>query len=159
VKPRDSLITKLIAKRETVAAQIFDRVRYRVVTQRPEEIAPVLHHLAQTLFPFNYCVPGQTQNSLLPFRQVVGGHPRADALIGELQAPLDLEAGDRAPANEFSGKDYRVINFVVDLPVRIDDLITPGELIGEDLGRIVFLLVEFQLVDAATARRNEEGDN
>ncbi len=160
VKSRASLITKLLAKRETVAAQVFDRVRYRIVTQRPEQIAPVLLHLTQTLFPFNYTVPGQTQNTLVKFRRIVGAHPRASELSAQLQAPLGLESADRQPLNEFSAKGYRVLNFVVDLPIRIDDLLPPSDgWPSEDLGRVVFSLVEFQILDAATARANEEGES
>ena len=159
VKARSSLITKLLAKRETVAAQIFDRVRYRVVTETLEQIPSILNHLGRTLFPFNYVVPGQSHNTLLRFREIVGRHPDADAIIPELQAPLDLEARDKVSANAFSGKEYRTLNFVVDLPVRVDELLPARGPLADDLGRVVFSLVEFQMVDAATARRNEEGDS
>jgi uncharacterized protein (TIGR04552 family) len=159
VKTRGSLITKLLAKRETVAAQVFDRVRYRVVTERLDQIPSILNHLGRTLFPFNYVVPGQSQNTLIRFREIVGRHPHADELIPQLQAPLDLEARDKRPTNAFSGKEYRTLNFVVDLPVRVDELLPAHGMLAEDLGRVVFSLVEFQMVDAATARRNEEGDS
>ncbi|GEJ55929.1 hypothetical protein AMYX_06700 [Anaeromyxobacter diazotrophicus] len=158
VKARNSLITKLIAKRETVAAQIFDRVRYRVVTERQDQIPPILHHLATTLFPFNYVVPGQSENTLVSFRDIVTRHPRGAELVPELQAPLGLEARERRPRNVFSGKRYRVLNFVVDLPVRVDELLPPDGPLAEDLGRVVFSQVEFQMVDQATARQNEVGD-
>ncbi len=158
VKARSSLITKLLAKRESVAAQIFDRVRYRIVTEKLEQIPSVLHHLSRTLFPFNYVVPGQSHNTLLRFREIVGRHPDADAIISHLQVPLDLEARDRPRTNAFSGKEYRTLNFVVDLPVRVDELLPSRAPLGDDLGRVVFSLVEFQMVDAATARRNEEGE-
>ncbi len=158
VKTRASLVTKLLVKRENLAAQVFDRVRYRVVTRTPEQIAPVLRHLAQVLFPFNYVAPGQTVNSLLRFRRVVGQHPRADEIVHQLQSPLELEEGDRPKVNPFSASTYRVLHFVVDIPVRIDDLLPeeppPGT---EDLGRVVFSLVEFQVTDEATARHNEVG--
>ncbi len=160
VKTRESLVTKLMAKRESVAAQIFDRVRYRIVTEKKDQIAPVLHHLTQTLFPFNYLVPGQTRNNLVKFRQLLAAHPRAEELALELQMPPDLEANDHRPQNEFSSKDYRMLNFVVDLPVRIDEyLAAGGGSAGEDLGRVVYALVEFQVLDAATARTNEEGES
>ncbi len=159
VKARSSLITKLLAKRETVAAQIFDRVRYRIVTERQDQIPSILNHLTRTLFPFNFVVPGQSQNTLLRFREIMGLHPDADALIPELQAPLDIEAGDRRPANAFSGKGYRALNFVVDLPVRVDEFLPADGPLADDLGRVVFSLVEFQVVDAATARRNDEGES
>ena len=158
MKSRGSLITKLLVKEETVAAQIFDRVRYRIVTERRDQIPSVLDHLASTLFPFNYVVPGQTQNTLVPFRELLGSHPGGDAFVGQLQAPLDIEALDPTPLNEFSGKAFRVLNFVVDLPVRVDELM-PLAHTGEDLGRVVFVLVEFQVLDAETARRNEQGDS
>jgi uncharacterized protein (TIGR04552 family) len=157
VKSRGSLVTKLIVKRESVAAQIFDRVRYRIVTETPEQIAPVVLHLAQTLFPFNWAVPGQTQNSLVRFREILGSRPDAHRIVAELQAPLDAEVGAGKPPNEFSGADFRMLNFVVDVPVRIDDILPAGAP-TEDLGRIVFSLVEFQVLDAETARRNAKGE-
>jgi uncharacterized protein (TIGR04552 family) len=159
VKARSSLITKLIAKRETVAAQIFDRVRYRIVTERQDQIPSILHHLTTTLFPFNYVVPGQSENKLVSFRDIVTRHPRAAALMPELQAPLGVEARERRRRNAFSGKGYRVLNFVVDLPVRVDELLPRDGPLAEDLGRVVFSQVEFQMVDQATARRNEEGES
>jgi uncharacterized protein (TIGR04552 family) len=158
VKTRTSLVTKLLAKKDSVAAQIFDRVRYRIVTQTPEQIPSVVWHLAQHLFPFNYAVPGQTQNSLVRFGDVLKSHPRGAAIAAELQLPADLERRDpSAPRNEFSGKDYRSLNFVVDLPVRVDDLLPPLDPMADELGRIVFTLVEFQVMDRETAERNEQG--
>ncbi len=160
LKARTSLVTKLLAKKETVAAQVFDRVRYRIVTERTDEIPSVVWHLAQHLFPFNYAVPGQTQNSLVRFADVLRSHPAGAEIAGRLQLPADLEKRDpAAPRNEFSGSAYRVLNFVVDLPVRIDELLPPLDPMADELGRIVFSLVEFQLVDAATAHSNEEGDS
>ncbi len=159
VKSRSSLVTKLLAKRESVAAQIFDRVRYRIVTERRDQIASVVWHLTQHLFPFNYTVPGQTQNSLLRFADVLDAHPAGAEMAERLQLPLDLERKDpAAPRNEFSGKQFRVLNFVVDLPVRIDELLPPLDPMADELGRIVFSLVEFQVMDAETAQRNEVGD-
>jgi uncharacterized protein (TIGR04552 family) len=160
VKSRPSLVTKLLAKKESVAAQVFDRVRYRIVTETTDQIAPVVHHLARHLFPFNYAVPNQTQNNLVPFGELLARHPDGAALAAQLQLPPDLERKDpAAPRNEFSGKGYRTLNFVVDLPVRIDDLLRPVGSTADDLGRVVFSLVEFQVVDRATARVNEAGDS
>lgn len=160
LKGRSSLVTKLLAKRESVAAQIFDRVRYRVVTESPEQIPSVVHYLTRHLFPFNYAVPDQTQNSLVRFGDLLRRHPRGGELAAELQLPLEAERSDpAAPRNEFSGEGYRVLNFVVDLPVRIDELLPPLDPMADELGRIVFSLVEFQVVDRVTAVANEEGDS
>jgi uncharacterized protein (TIGR04552 family) len=159
VKSRSSLVTKLLAKPASVAAQIFDRVRYRIVVDRRDQLPGVVYHLTQHLFPFTYAVPGQTQNSLVPFAKLLAGHPASGELRTQLQLPPDLEKKDpAAPRNQFSGKHFRVLNFVVDLPVRIDDLLPPLDPMADELGRIVFSLVEFQVLDAETAHRNEQGD-
>jgi uncharacterized protein (TIGR04552 family) len=157
VKSRQSMVTKLLVKRESVAAQVFDRVRYRLITRSRDDVAPLLRHLSQSLFPFNYVVPGQTQNSLLEFRQVVAAHPRAREIAAQLHAPLDHEARERGEENPFSDPSYQALNFVVDLPVRIDDLLPEPSPGAEDLGRVVFAMVEFQVLDAESARQNELG--
>jgi len=160
-KPRHSLMTKLLAKRESVAAQIFDRLRYRIVTERRDQIPAVVLELSQSLFPFNHTVPGQTQNNLVGFADLLKGHPDG-ARIGEgLQFPHDDEEPDPAtPQNDLSGCAYRVLNFIVDLPVRIDEFMPLAvSSHDEDLGRIIYSLVEFQVVDQETQRHNEVGDS
>ena len=159
VKTRHSLITKLLAKKETLAAQIYDRVRYRVVTAHRDDVLPVLVRLCDVLVPFNFVVPGQTQNTLFSFRRLVRDTPSLRKLAPELQAGLQLEEHDRRegnapPANEFSGDNYQVLNFVVDLPVRL-----PERAVDSADGRIAFCMVELQLVDADTARANDSGIN
>jgi uncharacterized protein (TIGR04552 family) len=159
-KSRSSLVTKLLAKKESVAAQVFDRVRYRVITETREQLAPVVQYLAGHLFPFNYTVPGQTQNNLIQFQDLLAEHPAGPEVSAGMQLPPDLERRDPAAGrNAFSGKNYRALNFVVDVPVRIDDLISPLDPMADELGRIVFTLVEFQVLDRETARSNEEGDS
>jgi uncharacterized protein (TIGR04552 family) len=160
VKSRESLVTKLLAKKESVAAQVFDRVRYRVICERRDQLPGVAWHLAQNLFPFNYAVPGQTRNSLLRFGELLGRHPRGDELTERLQLPLDAEKRSAGvPRNEFSGETFKTLNFVVDVPVRVDELLPPDGPLAEELGRVVFALVEFQVLDAATARSNEAGES
>src|SRR5207302_9066630 len=75
VKTRHSVVTKLLAKRETLAAQVYDRVRYRVVTAHREDVLPVLMRLCDVLVPFNFVVPGQTQNTLVSFRRLLRSTP------------------------------------------------------------------------------------
>ena len=50
-----------------------------------------------------------------------------------------------------------MVNFIVDFPVRIDHL--GHARYGALLGKVVFVLVEFQVVDAETAEQNELGEN
>ena len=159
VKTRESLVSKLLAKKESVAAQVFDRVRYRVLTERPEQIPSVVLHLTRHLFPFNYTVPGQVQNSLYRFGDLLLAHPRGAELATELQLPLEAEGRDPAePRNQFSGRGFKVLNFVADVPVRIDELLPPLDPMSDELGSVVFALVEFQVLDAGTAQQNEQGE-
>src|SRR4051812_8036373 len=99
VKTRHSVITKLLAKKETLAAQIYDRVRYRVVTADREHVLPVLVRLCDLLIPFNFVVPGQTQNTLISFRRLVQGNEGLRALAPELQVGLHLEDHERRTGN------------------------------------------------------------
>lgn len=169
-KSRTSLITKLLQKKETLAAQIYDRTRFRLVSRHREEILPVLHCLTQRLFPFNLVVPGQTQNSLIDFAELCAATPAWKPFLGKLQFGPDFEAGQRPSKsrrrrqsdvgrNEFSGSTYKVLNFVVDLPLRIEEKAVTEDIAKATRARTVFCLVEIQIIDADTARQNDEGEN
>src|SRR5205823_11353178 len=69
---------------------------------------------------------------------------------GNGHTPLEL------PYNEFSGPEYRIINFVADLPLRLERLLPKAELPPE-LSHVVFVLTEFQVADKLTAHKNESG--
>ncbi len=162
IKTRESVITKLIAKKETVAAQVYDKTRFRLVTSTREEILPVLYFLIQRLFPFNFVVPDQTDNSLIEFKSLLERYPHFSQYADELHLDLDYEDREdrRGALNTFSGKGYRNLNFVVDIPVRMDAYLPPS---FDDHrvrpGRIAYALVEFQIVDRETAVQNEAGEN
>jgi uncharacterized protein (TIGR04552 family) len=95
-KNKDSLITKLLSKQETIAAQIFDKLRFRVVTRTREDIFPILQYLTTKLFPFNYVVPGQSINSVFSFRSYVDGTPLRP-LLAELQSHEAVDGRTAAP--------------------------------------------------------------
>ena len=160
IKTRESIITKLIAKKETVAAQVYDRTRFRIVTGHREEILPVLYFLTQRLFPFNFVVPDQTENSLIEFKSVLRDYPHFQQFAEELHLDLDYEDREGRGGNVFSGKGYRALNFVVDIPLRMDAYLPPPD---DDhrprKGRLAFSLVEFQIMDRETAVQNELGDS
>jgi uncharacterized protein (TIGR04552 family) len=153
-KTRTSTITKLLAKKDTHSATVHDRMRFRLVAETPSELPVVVNALTQRLFPFNYTVPGQSKNDLVDLRELALrlGTPEA-------HVPEDATTDDGRPVNEFSGSTYRVINFVVDMPLRIPPEVLALRGQAEDLGRVIFALCEIQLLDASTARRNEQGEN
>jgi len=144
-KPRDSQITKLLAKRSTLAANIYDKLRFRLIVPTPEDLVPMLATLTRQLIPFNYIVPGETVNQLLDLQQI-----SLERLGATGPVPSD------SPYNEFSGPDYRIINFVADLPLRMERLLPRAEA-PPDNAHVVFVLTEFQIADKATALRNESG--
>lgn len=156
-KTRNSVITKLIAKKENTAATIFDKLRFRIVTEDKEHVLPAIHWLTQNLFPFNYVIPGQSHNNLVNLAKVLQ-RPEYRGLAETLQG--GLEADDAVPnpeENPFSGGSYRMVNFIVDFPVRVDHLVNVRY--GALLGRTAMVLVEFQVLDKETAKANEEGEN
>ncbi len=159
-KNQDSLITKLLSKQETIAAQIFDKLRFRVVTRTREDIFPVLQYLTKKLFPFNYVVPGQSINSIFSFRSYVEGTPLRP-LLSELQSH-EAMGDDFTPSdNQFSAQEYRIIHFVVDMPVRLPKRILERAPLGgaaQPLGNVIFVICEFQIVDRDTEAHNEIGE-
>jgi uncharacterized protein (TIGR04552 family) len=157
-KHKDSLITKLLSKQETIAAQIFDKLRFRVVTRGRDDIFPVLQYLTKHLFPFNYVVPGQSINSVFGFR-AYAEKSALKPLLSQMQGNDSTDDGFTPSDNQFSADNYRIIHFVVDMPIRLPrrllDRAPPG---AAPLGDIIFVICEFQIVDRETETHNELGD-
>lgn len=151
-KAKASLVTKLLVKRESNAARVFDRLRFRLVVEREIDLLPTLNLMLRRFIPFNYVVPGQTDNTLIDVASI------ERRIARRRDVTIDL-AGGRPPTNEFSGEGYQVLNFIADLPVRVDRLLA-----GTDSahlappGSVVFVLVEFQVVDRKRAEANEQGE-
>ncbi len=161
-KEPDSLVTKLLAKRDNIAAHVYDKLRFRMITHSEDEIVFVLRELVQRLVPFNYVIPGESVNDIVDLQGFI---ERAPGLRSHLPQLLDLSAiaaDKRTPVtNEFSGPSYRVVNFVADLPVRMDRLLNRSSQDEQfaDNGAVVFVLTEFQIADERTAQANEMGEN
>jgi uncharacterized protein (TIGR04552 family) len=108
--------------------------------------------LTRQLIPFNYVVPGESVNQLVDVDDML-------RIFEEQQASgssVVKRAATVGPYNEFSGPEYRIVNFVADLPLRMDRLLPKTE-IPANVGHVVFVLTEFQIADKATALRNESG--
>lgn len=160
IKTRESTITKLLAKKESVAATVYDRTRFRVIVRKPVDILPTLYFLTQRLFPFNFVVPTQSHNTLVNFKALLQDYPHFAQYAEFLHLDPDYEVRESKNSNEFSGNTYRVLNFVVDIPLRMDAYLPdPAHDVRPRKNRIAFGLVEFQIVDEATAQQNEVGEN
>ncbi|MBN2798278.1 MAG: TIGR04552 family protein [Deltaproteobacteria bacterium] len=154
-KTRTSVITKLLVKRENIAATVFDKLRFRIVVEEQTDLIPATQWLVNNLFPFNYVIPGQSHNNLIRPEDLVRFLHDPD--MAQVDVPQHLPGHTESGKNEFSGATYRAFNFIVDFPIRIPDSYLSGTSL--EMGRVVFVMVEFQLVDAWTARRNEAGEN
>jgi len=156
-KTRNSVITKLLAKKENTAATIFDKLRFRIVTEKKEHVLPAIAWLTENLFPFNYVIPGESHNNLVQLSEVLKRPEYAD-FLEHMQGGHTNEDRELNPEeNPFSGASYRMVNFIVDFPVRVDHLVNVRY--GALLGRTAMVLVEFQVLDKETAKLNEEGEN
>jgi uncharacterized protein (TIGR04552 family) len=160
-KRRDSLITQLLAKRATIAAHVYDKLRFRLVTRRREDVLPVLRELLHRLIPFNYVIPGESVNGLVPLDDWVDQKVKLMPAHAEIvPEPVPPAVAPPSSINEFSGPDFRIVSFVADLPVRLDAFIpNASHALWEEYGSTVFVLTEFQIVDVQTAARNESGEN
>ncbi len=156
-KNLDSTYTKLLSKPEATAAALYDKLRFRIVTRSLDDILPVVLYLTEQLFPFNYVVPRQSTNTIFNFRSYCARHPQLKALAAQFQDDVgdSLTPGD----NRFSASTYRVIQFVTEVPVRVPphlmELAPPG---SENLGPLVYMLCEFQVLDAESEASNETGE-
>lgn len=159
-KNKDSLYTKLLSKQQTIAAQIYDKLRFRIVTRSVEDIFPILNYLTRKLFPFNYVIPGETTNTMFHFRSYCEQHPALRRLLGRLQTDLDAENLLTPSQNEFSASDFKIVHFVVDLPVRLSpELLENAPPSAWSLGPVIFVLTEIQIIDRETESRNELGES
>jgi len=159
-KSRDSLVTKLLAKKNSLASQVFDRLRFRIVTKTSLDILRILAFLKNNLLPYNYVVPGESRNEILDFQDVIEAVPRLKLYAHQLQYHFQIEEAVAVDElNKFSSSDFRMINFVVDMPLRVDAIVEEAGKPGlGTLGHVVFILVEFQIFDEETNRFNEQGD-
>ncbi len=163
IKSRESVVTKLIAKKDTTASVVYDRTRFRVIVKEPADIIPTLYFLTQRLIPFNFVVPSQTENTLVRFKELVRTYPNFKRYARQLHLDVDYEEREmakRGKGNTFSGETYRILNFVADVPVRLDAFLPPPETDDrERKGRISLATCEFQIADQKTAIENERGEN
>src|SRR5689334_22519563 len=156
-KNKDSLYTKLLSKQDTIAAAIYDKLRFRIVTRSQRDLLPVLLYLSHRLFPYNYVIPGESVNTIFHFKSYCEKNSHLAPMLGDMQTALgdDLNPGD----NRFSADNYRTIHFVVVLPVRLPrETLELAPAHARTLGSIVYVLCEFQLIDQETEAANELGE-
>jgi uncharacterized protein (TIGR04552 family) len=160
IKTRESVITKLIAKRDSTAAAVYDRTRFRVIVKDSDDVLPTLYFLTQRLIPFNFVVPSQTENSLIRFKNLLEQYPNFRRYARQLHLDVDYEEREEKRGNSFSGSTYRILNFVADVPIRLDAFLPPPEYDDRSRrSRITLATCEFQIADVRQSIENEKGEN
>ncbi|PIE05598.1 MAG: TIGR04552 family protein [Sorangium cellulosum] len=156
-KNKDSLYTKLLSKSETTAANVYDRIRFRIVTRNADDILPTMLYLSKRVFPFNQVIPGQSLNTMFQLKSYLSQFPELKPLVPQFQLGI---ADDLTHTNNvFSGRSFRAVHFVADVPVRLprEQLENAPDHVWA-LGPVVSVLSEFQIVDRETEVSNELGD-
>lgn len=131
----------------------------RIVTVSVNDIIPVVSYISKHLFPFNYTIPGESHNAIFDFPAFTKLHPSIKAMVPKFQVDLKFENEMRPPANVDTSDAYRTINFVVDLPIRVDKkLLQSWSSDPSALPGIVHVLTECQIVDQISHAGNECGE-
>lgn len=163
-KPKESLVTKLLCKKSKIASRVNDRLRYQIVVKEKKDIVRLLVELFENVLPFNCVLPGSTINQLIDPKlfltspELVPHKARdvADSIARSVSYLMPHSWGEVS----FSGKSYRVLKFIVDIPVRLDSHTAKMATIhAEQFGRIVYSLLEIQVVDEETEAENQKGEN
>jgi uncharacterized protein (TIGR04552 family) len=159
-KQRTSMVTKLISKDDPLSAQLFDKMRFRVVTASRADILPTISFLSRNLFPLNYILSGESYNTLFPFSEFIARHAHLQHLARRLPIPLAPEDNTHPLSNLHSSPSYRVVHWVADMPVRIDNFedayTTDG--VNPVPRPVIYVRAEIQILDRKTHRLNEKGD-
>ena len=159
-KTKDSLITKLLEKRNVIAATVYDSLRFRIIVPKQEDIFPLLILLTRHILPFNHIIPEKSTNTLVDFNKTIADNNILRSYETQLQQTQSLALKQEKFAmrtrNKFSGNTYKTVNFIANVPLRVDRL---GIKIDSNISHIVLSPSEFQIVDQATAEQNEQDEN
>ena len=158
-KTEHSIITKLLCRKDSQAAQLHDRLRFRIVTETVDDVLGVLAHLCRYSIPFGYVVPGESRNELIDFDSTLRNDYRLRKLVDLMPIPTNQHREPNRD-NHFTASSYRDVNFVVDMAIRVDDVVsTIKDYESRRSGKVVFLLAEFQIVDRAQHELNQKGES
>jgi uncharacterized protein (TIGR04562 family) len=173
-KSRDSMLLKLLSKREMVAEQLFDLIGVRIVTYTPTDAILALEILRQNkVLIFANIIPSRTRNSLVDFdaykssvepileRYQAGDMPLADTLdrlkrvvceqpmVPTTDKPFNLE-------NDASIQGYRALHLTQRQLIRSH---TMESFNGEAPISKFFFPYELQIVDVDSYRQNHMGSS
>ncbi len=162
-KHADSLITKLLAKKESIAADVYDNLRFRMITNTEEQLVFVLRELTEAARPLQLRHPGsvgerhrQDSRDARRARRRCSGSCRRSPTSRRSRPTRSRRrrTSSRGPATGSSTswptcRCASTSTFAARPTIRS----------SPSTARIVFVLTEFQIIDARTAENNERGEN
>ncbi|MCP4604898.1 MAG: TIGR04552 family protein [Proteobacteria bacterium] len=159
-KQRASMVTKLLSKDSPLSTQLFDKMRFRVITTTRDDILPIINYLARNLFPFNYLLAGESYNTLIPFASYCAEQDHLTKLVKKLQIDPEVENQLQPLSNRHSSPQYRMVHWVADMPLRVPNFENAFRTDGIDpIPRpIIYIRTELQILDRRSHRLNERSD-
>jgi uncharacterized protein (TIGR04552 family) len=159
-KRRTAMVTKLLSKQDPLSAQLFDKMRFRVVTATKDDILPTINFLSRNLFPFNYVLAGESYNTLLPFASYCRENEHLSELVDQLQLDTEIEDRLQPMVNVHSSPEYKVVHWVADMPLKLEDFREAFHTDGiNPVPRpVIYVRAEIQLLDRRSHRENERSD-
>jgi len=136
VKPRSSLVLKLLHKPENVAADVFDRIGLRFVTkERFDAVLAVKYLTENSVVMFANGKPSRSRNTLIDMEwlqeeilllqeEVRAGRMQRYAVLEELRARVSAQPYPSGPApsyNPYSALAYHSIQFTCRQMVRVSN--------------------------------------
>ncbi|MCX7944984.1 MAG: TIGR04552 family protein [Deltaproteobacteria bacterium] len=141
-------ITKLIARKEIIAAQMFEKASFNIITEKKEDVLFVLRYLITNVFPFNYVVPGYSSSNYIDLVNILKSSDEYTKKIDRYQFTKES-----SNINSFADRVY----MKVDIPLDINSLgIKIDEETAENLGFTIFSLTEFTITDVESHRKTEQ---
>lgn len=165
-KTRESILVKLLCKKEHVAEAIWDLIGVRLITDTPAEAVQAINILReQKVIVFPNIIPSRSRNSLIDFARYREAYERAQADLTAGRTDMDafqevISHIEAAPAvnqdfnlhNPMSSGDYRSIHITCRKLVRLKE---PG-LVGENR---FFFPYEIQILDKDSYLQSKEGSS
>ncbi len=159
-KQKASMVTKLLSKNSPLTAQLFDKMRFRIIAMSHDDVLPIINYLARNLFPFNYLLAGESHNTLLPFASYCADHKHLSKLFKKLQIDPDMENQFQPLSNRHTSPHYKVVHWIADMPLRLPNYENAFRTDGiSPVPRpIIYVRTELQILDRQSHRENERSD-
>lgn len=144
-------ITKLTARKEIIAAQMFEKASFNIVTERKSDILYVLKYLITNVFPFNYVVPGYSSANYI---DLISEIKNSDEFSKKSEIYQFIKETPKAESQ------FDRIYLRADIPLDINSLgITLDDETAEKLGYTIFSLTDFIITDVESQRKSEHSQN